>query len=98
MATSDSGSKLASPPCPFCSATDSDYRFSERGYDLRACRGCNLLFIEPYGTSAQAIERVANYHYAHLDIVQPERHYESSHLTYTAWYPRIASLCATATS
>jgi SAM-dependent methyltransferase len=57
-----------------------------------------LLFIEPYGSSAEVHQRVAKYQYAHMDIVQPERHYESSHLTCAPWYPQISGLCATATS
>ena len=62
--------------CPLCGCYDSEKRFSERNYDLLACKNCELFFIHPYGTDVH--KKVTTYGYEELKIVDPMRQHIAS--------------------
>ena len=73
--------------CPLCGARSAEARFSERGFQLVQCRGCELFYINPYPTdAAETHETVATYDYAELEIVDPQRHYRSSQRYYERYF------------
>ncbi len=61
--------------CPLCKSNQSQYCFSERDYQLLACNTCDLFFIHPY--PGEVHERVKEYDYDDLEILNPERHYQA---------------------
>lgn len=61
--------------CPLCNSDQSRYCFSERGYQLLACNRCDLFYIDPYPENVH--ERVAEYDYDDLEILNSDRHYRS---------------------
>ena len=64
------------PVCPLCKTQDNEYCFSERNYNLRRCNNCELFFIDPYPENIH--NRVSEYNYDELEIVNPEKHYLAS--------------------
>lgn len=69
---------MNSSVCPLCKSQDSQYCFSERGYKLQACNNCELFYIDPYPNLEDVHGRVQTYNYDHLDILNPEHHYQAS--------------------
>ena len=93
----------SSPVCLLCGNQDSLAHFSQRGYDLRVCSDCELLFIDPYPTGSEAVhELVSDYRQHETDsghtIVDPEGHHQASVLFYKKYLPMVAKACEGAKS
>ncbi|NOZ73040.1 MAG: methyltransferase domain-containing protein [Chloroflexi bacterium] len=85
--------------CPLCGGRESASRFTDRGYDVRQCRSCELFFIHPYPHDVDAIhETVTDYDYEDLNVIGPERHYRASQYTYRLIYPSVREYCRGASS
>ncbi|MFC1975742.1 class I SAM-dependent methyltransferase [Chloroflexota bacterium] len=61
--------------CPLCKSNESRYCFSERGYKLLSCNTCDLFYIDPYPENVH--EHVQKYDYDNLEILNPNRHYQT---------------------
>jgi len=89
--------------CPLCENQDSQGRFSQRGYTLRVCNHCELLFIDPYPAgSVEVHERVSDYSRHEMEsghtIVDPEVDLLSSTLYYKKYLPMVEKACEGARS
>lgn len=82
--------------CPLCGSFETEFRFSERNYDVLACKACELFFINPYGNNVH--EKVSMYDYDNLAILDPVRHYASSKLFFEKYFSYIESECVSAKS
>lgn len=93
------GPDMTKPACLLCGSRDNEKRFSEHGYDLLVCRNCELFFIDPYPTStAEVHERVVDYSYENLEIVDVNKHYRGERQYYTRYFPLIFEQCKGASS
>lgn len=70
--------------CPLCSKQENTECFSERNHDLLACNNCGLFFINPYGSNVH--EKVSNYDYEDLKILDAGKHHVSSKSYYKNKY------------
>ena len=75
--------------CPLCSENQANYIFTERGHDLLQCQACDLFFIHPYPEQTEVYETVSDYEYDDLEILDSQRHYESSCATHDILYPQL---------
>ena len=75
--------------CPLCSENQVNYIFTERGHDLLQCQACDLFFIHPYPEQTEVYETVSDYEYDDLEILDSQRHYESSCATHDFLYPQM---------
>ena len=83
--------------CPLCSSIESEKCFSERNYDVFACKTCELFFIHPYGTDVH--KKVSTYDYDNLRILDPMRHHIASKIYFkTKYLSYIENECASAKS
>lgn len=83
--------------CPLCGRQENEKCFSERNYDVLACKKCELFFIHPYGSDVH--ERVSSYDYDNLEILDPARFHVSSKSYYKKKYlSYIKNECTTAKS
>lgn len=85
--------------CPLCKGQDNDQCFSERDYDVFVCHVCELFFINPYPTMTDQIhDRVSEYNYDEIEILDPIKHYRAEVQFYQRYFPLIALECEAATS
>ena len=82
------------PVCPLCRGQKSPECFTERDFTVRQCSDCELFFISPYPSSDNQVHnRVSQYNYKEIEILDPERHYQAEVLFYDKWFPLIAEEC-----
>lgn len=80
--------------CPLCKGQENSCRFCERGYDLRVCRQCGLLFIHPYPWDASRRHAtVRDFSFREIDIVDVQKHYASECLYFSRYFPLVAEEC-----
>ena len=83
--------------CPLCSNQENEKCFSERNYDVLACKNCELFFIHPYGNDVH--EKVSTYDYDNLEILDPTKHHVSSISYYKRkYFSYIRNECTTSKS
>lgn len=70
--------------CPLCGKQENKKCFSERNYDVLACKNCELFFIHPYGSNVH--EKVLTYDYDNLEILDPVRNHVASKSYYKKKY------------
>jgi SAM-dependent methyltransferase len=76
--------------CPLCGNQETEYYFTERDHELKACRNCELFFIDPYPADTEKVhERVSKYKYEKLKVASPETHYSAAKRYYKQYYPLI---------
>lgn len=87
------------PVCPLCKSENSEVRFSEKPYDLNFCNTCELFFIHPYPSDIdQQHDRVRDYSYEEIEIINPESKYLSEIQFYRRYFPLIDQECNGAAS
>ena len=85
--------------CPLCSSADNQKRFSDKGYELRVCNICELLFINPYPSDTdKRYDVVRDYSYDEMKLLPPDKHYDASYGFYKMFFPFIEPQCADAES
>jgi SAM-dependent methyltransferase len=89
---------MQTPVCPLCKEQDSEERFSERGFKVFGCRVCGLFFIDPYPLDVDQYDRVSEYDYEELEILDPESAYQAQILFYKKYFPLIEQECRDAKS
>lgn len=83
--------------CPLCGSDENEKCFSERNYDVLACKTCELFFIHPYGTDVH--KKVLAYDYDDLKILDPMRRHIASKIYYKSKFlSYIENECAGAKS
>jgi len=70
----------------------------ENGYGLRGCRRCELFFIDPYPTGVERHEKVLDYSYEDVELLDPASSYAGQKLYYERHFPLIAEECREARS
>lgn len=96
--THGSARKAALPVCPLCGAARNMEAFREQGYSLRHCQVCELFFIHPYPAGGEQHQRVLNYSYEEIHLLDPEQSYRGEVLYYKRHFPLIAEECSQAGS
>lgn len=86
------------PVCPLCGIRDNRKAFTEKGYALRACNVCELFFIDPYPTSCERHEKVLDYSYDEVKMLDAANSYAGERLYYKRHFPLIGEECQGASS
>jgi len=94
---------VISPACPLCGNHESQARFSQRGYELRVCNHCELLFIDPYPAGSDEVyERTSDYSRHEMasghTIVDPKGYHQASVQVYKKYLPMVMKACEGAKS
>ena len=90
---------MQTPICPLCKSQDNEECFSERGFTVCACNVCELFFIDPYPASSDKVhERVLEYNYDEIEILDPERRYRAETQYYKTYFPLLDQECEGAKS
>jgi SAM-dependent methyltransferase len=79
--------------CPLCGSKDNRFCFSVTEYNLVACDGCELFFIDPYPATDGVHDRVETYNYDEVDLLDPEKHYRLTVEYYYKYFPIIEREC-----
>jgi len=82
--------------CPLCGSYENEKSFSEKNYDVLACKSCELFFIYPYENDIH--EKVSTNKYDNLEIIAPYNHYAASKRYYKKYFPSIENECKNAIS
>jgi len=89
---------MATPQCPLCGCTRTEFVFTEKTYELLTCDNCDLFFIHPYPSADETHSKVPEYSYSDHEIGSAAVHYESSKHFYEKYYPPIREECQGAES
>jgi SAM-dependent methyltransferase len=90
---------MQSPVCPLCKSSETDARFSERGYQVFSCRFCDLFFIHPYPSeSDQFRNSVIDNSFDEIETPDSRRHYRGEINFYSRYFPIIDQDCIDARS
>ena len=90
--------KCGPPRCPLCGSTDSRFAFRDNGCSLRACRHCELFFVDPYPAILQQHQRVSSGEQPDIEILDCAQRHEGERLYYQRHFDWIAQECAGAES
>ena len=78
------------PICPLCGASQGDKAFSVVGYDVRACGGCGLFYVDPYPYDpANHYRLVRAYQFKEMTVLEPARYYEATRTVYDEYFPLV---------
>jgi SAM-dependent methyltransferase len=76
--------------CPLCKSSDSDKRFSERGYQVFSCKVCKLFYIQPYPSETEQFRNsVVDNSFQEIETPDARRHYRGEINFYKRYFPII---------
>ena len=91
-------SEVGVQACPLCGSRRSEVAFRDNGCSLRACRNCELFFVDPYPTTVQGHMRVLFNLQDDIQILDCASRYRGERLYYDRHFDSIARECEGATS
>lgn len=86
------------PKCPLCKNQNNEKCFSIKNYDVFVCHVCELFFINPYPINSQVHNKILDYNYNEIKILEPIKHYYAEVHYYKKYFSLITSECKNVSS